>query len=269
MKKLILASLILFACTSRKPPAGARPTHRAAEGDGKTYMFVSPPDMSTSAENLQIAVWAEKQGATSHDLLLAVASRVSLVTWPELATVPVAVALEEPADIYATQPYAKVVVTPTASLAYRWYALKVTQLPDPLVLRPSGAYKLPSGEMVARFRFGAEPQVVQIEELPHASDPSAPYSISVELSEAVPVATATSAITLVGSAVSLCDPIMKYGDVTPSVNWKCSSSVLDGLTVSVGQLSPGQGRQAGQSSTIIVQSSKVVTRADGVRVFKL
>lgn len=285
MNRTILAAIVVLVGCHRTEPAPkdlATRTPRAPIMEGKAYFQLSPPDLTTAADDAMISVFAEFRGPVPVEFLTEVASKLSLVTWPEGTPVAWSASFRIASSSRDRDPFSKVLVQPSQPLSSRWYALKVAPLDGRLALRPMTVSldSLQPGETMVRFRHGSEPRVVAIDESYQEEDQrypflhEFPYLIEVMFSETVPTTDAVAAIGLGGLGAIACEPAPAHGDITGRVAFRCRSSVMNNLGVAVGALpirgsAPAAASAKAASTTIQVDPSKVVVVADNIKRYNI
>lgn len=270
----VIAVTLLAACHARdlsRPQSPAAYSQRSA--DAKRFFQLSPPDLTTSAENSEIAVWAEIPGQIPMSYLTDVAARISLVTWPEDKPVAWQASFYVASSSRASNRFSRVIVQPQVALSPRWYALKVAKLPDWMGLRTMTATvdTTTTGDTMVRFRHGSDPHVVAIDQIQRASDQEFPYLIVVDLSEAISTANAVAAIALTESAALACQAAPTYGALSSSVAFRCRSSTLENLGVTVTRFPSADGTASlsATSDTIQVDSGKIVAFGSGIKRYNV
>lgn len=234
--------------------------------------YARPADLTTAAESETISLVANGAVSVETSVLMMVASKVELVTWPENTPVAWTAKLYSPVTGYEQDRFAKVIVQPVVPLQPRWYALKVAPLdqPDRYAVQPSWT-NLDAGaseESIARFRYGSEPHVIRIVETYAPSvDANNPFALAMELSEILPFDEAAGAITIAGPGTENCVPIAKYSEIASTVVFRCRSSVIGTVVVTAGPPFVGVvggGVADGDASTDGVDAGGGVTiRVDG------
>jgi hypothetical protein len=273
----LIGIVVLFGCRNpwthephemeRMQPSSGK---RAASGDGKVYFQLSPPDQTTAADNVVIAIWAEVPGQVPMSYLTDVAAKVSLVTYPEGTPIAWTANFHIASSSRDRDSHSKVIVLPQVPLVPRWYALKVAKLPDTMGLRAmtDSVDTSSTGETMVRFRYGSEPRVVMIDEFYEKEDQEFPYLIEVALSETMATGNAVSAITLNGPIPSVCQPAPTYGTLASTVSFRCRSSAINDLSIAVAPFAAVGGasvQAAGALATIHVDPTKVVVLDNGVK----
>lgn len=171
---LVLALVVLAAScggSTRSMDGGAPPEAPRVDGGTPTYdaggegmvltaeVWTEPADLSTGVRNGGLRIGARSLSyPIPRKHLEALASRVRLVTWPEVAQVDSEVTIVEGATSY-------IEVVPRTPLGDRWYALATSLPPFPgdLLVPPrfqwAGEFgvELATGERAARFSVASEP----------------------------------------------------------------------------------------------------------------
>ncbi len=157
----VLATATAWACG---PPPDAPPAGAGGGSGGEVIslpperplsVWLEPEDGRTATGDARVAVGVA--GAPDPSLLEDLAARVTLVTWPELAEVAASV---EPRIGQSTG----VRVEPSAPLAARWYALRVSSLPPALRFSSlDGTLTLADGSVVSRFHPAPLPRLWRVD----------------------------------------------------------------------------------------------------------
>jgi hypothetical protein len=182
---LLVTALLGLGCRARPPARHKVPELPAPHGTTPATgpvagVLVWPPDMSTNVGAAAKPTVTVKTGAegVSPALLATIKARIRLVTWPERKPVGAAIEVRHPAlaslggrkedaarravtRSFTEGPTLTLVVSPTTSLADRWYALEIAELPGNvafLFAEGTGARK-----GAFRFRPGQDRRVTGIE----------------------------------------------------------------------------------------------------------
>jgi hypothetical protein len=115
-----------------------------------------PTDMTTLWGDQALRVTVGVGPALDRTWLDELASRISLRTWPELEVVPSTSAVEVGVSEGES---ARVIVTPTAKLSERWYALYLAGLP---FWATTQSHATADGAYLARFAVGSDPRVAAV-----------------------------------------------------------------------------------------------------------
>jgi hypothetical protein len=141
-----------------------------------------PTDMTTLWGDQALRVTVGAGPVLDRAWLNEFASRVTLRTWPELEVVPSSNAVEVGVSDGEA---ARVIVTPTAKLSQRWYALHLAGLP---FWATTQSQATADGAYLARFAVGSDPRVAAVT----FAGGSSKQRLSIAMSESV-VASASPA----------------------------------------------------------------------------
>jgi hypothetical protein len=163
-------------------------------------LHFEPGDRFTSVGDSPLVLVVETAAMPS-DRLEALASRLSLRTYPEGAAVPGRAVAHRASEDGSQK--AKVVFTPDAPLGERWYLLGVAALPEGASVA-GGSTKLPDGTVGARFHTGSQAVMRRVRACPGEDG----ATITVTFSERVALAPTEEAIRIMqrGEPVA-CAPI--------------------------------------------------------------
>lgn len=188
MKGLLLVCvLVLGACDA---------AHEAADGaagdvsgDGgvnwdtgglpleKPTISFHPPDLSTSidAGTAGVQVLSSSTKVTDEQKT-ALASSLSLRTWPDLAPMPAGTSITDlPTEHLGYGDHFDVGITPADPMEEGWYFLSLREVPPAYSLWYQHVIIAPDGSAGVRFRVGSEPLLLGIDVCPKGGDKSRLY----------------------------------------------------------------------------------------------
>ena len=151
-------------------------------------VWFEPADLTTAFDATSFQVWVNNlTRPVGEQLLTELAASVSLVTWPELARLPILVSsIVDASGRSGEDQFAHIYLNSPSQLADRWYAIAVEALPEdaawPLF---ENSLILSDGARVHRFRVGSEPIVASVRYYGTAKDQDDSHAVQVFFSENV------------------------------------------------------------------------------------
>ncbi|MGZ6067067.1 MAG: hypothetical protein ACXWVM_32010 [Polyangiales bacterium] len=205
---------------------------------GKYAAAFEPSDM-TSAVPADFAPGVALDGTLAALEKTAIASAVTLVTWPEAVPVSATILVEDMGPSRT-----RVSARPASGLSSRWYALRLRMPAFVEVPEPVGRHTSADGmTLTTRFRVGEEPVIRTLHACKSGSaGVGLPPVVRIQLSEAVSLVKADWSIVLDGKGCDLMDsfgPSAKGGSLSSVFSFSCPSAKIDDLTevhVSTGSL---------------------------------
>ena len=192
---------------AQQPPVGPPPLSVwLRPDDGTTNTGDSPPYASLSNESVPDV------------LVMEIAERLSVRTWPEEMTLPITIATRRVVCDHCSSTW--VIAQPEAALEDRWYVLALAGVPSGVVWSEWQRFvTLTDGAHAVRFRYGSDPTLLRLQFC--SIDPTKDY-VALSFSENVQATGAYSDVLRVTSGkLAVACELPPY---PPTPNWQITAT---------------------------------------------